>query len=274
MRIHYSSKTLHATKTPLLLIHGSFHAAWCWEEHFATHFAKHHIPHYAVSLRGTAQSPAEPHQKTVTVKQHADDLLHLAKTLPKPPVLVAHSFGAAYVYDYLARGGPAAGACFLAPVPPSGNAAMVGRLLRRSPAKALLVTRALAFKGAARSPDLARAVFFDGTLPAEALERYVQRFADDSRVGLDLGDFQRNLPSAAARADGSAPWADSLPTCVIGGRDDVIVDEEGVRETARFARATPQLLDGLPHDLMLCGGWERAADRVVSWYFDEVCAVC
>jgi hypothetical protein len=38
--------------TPLLFVHGSWHAAWCWDEHFLPYFADCGYEAHAVSLRG------------------------------------------------------------------------------------------------------------------------------------------------------------------------------------------------------------------------------
>ena len=117
----------------------------------------------AVSLRGTSGSPAPDGATKVRASQHVADLqafvegpLASARQGTAPPVIVAHSFGGAFLYDYLARGHPASGAAFICPVPPTGNGAMVGRFLRRSPRLAWLVTRGLAFKSVTRSTEDAR----------------------------------------------------------------------------------------------------------------------
>lgn len=44
--------TLPAHATPLLFIHGAFHGAWCWDEHFLDYFAQHGFSAYSLSLRG------------------------------------------------------------------------------------------------------------------------------------------------------------------------------------------------------------------------------
>ena len=38
--------------TPILFVHGMWHAAWCWEEFFLPYFAQHGYESYALSLRG------------------------------------------------------------------------------------------------------------------------------------------------------------------------------------------------------------------------------
>ncbi len=43
--------------TPLLFIHGAWHGAWCWAEHFLDYFAAHGYAAHALSLRGHGNSP-------------------------------------------------------------------------------------------------------------------------------------------------------------------------------------------------------------------------
>ena len=41
-----------ARPTPILCVHGAWHAAWCWDEHFLPAFARRGYTAHAVSLRG------------------------------------------------------------------------------------------------------------------------------------------------------------------------------------------------------------------------------
>ena len=43
--------------TPLLFVHGGWHAAWCWDEHFLEFFAAAGYRAIALSLRGHGGSP-------------------------------------------------------------------------------------------------------------------------------------------------------------------------------------------------------------------------
>lgn len=40
--------------TPLVFVHGAWHALWCWEEHFLPFFAQAGYTVHAFDLRGTA----------------------------------------------------------------------------------------------------------------------------------------------------------------------------------------------------------------------------
>lgn len=165
-----------AGSADVLFVHGSLHGAWCWAEHWMGYLSDRGFTSHAISLRGSSGSPDGA--RRVRAAQHVADLGAfvegpLAGSRPgsPPPTIVAHSFGGAYLYEYLARGRPASAAAFLCPVPPSGNMAMVGRSLRRSPRTAILVTRGLAFKSVTRSAADARQVFFDDALPEDRVQR-------------------------------------------------------------------------------------------------------
>lgn len=42
---------------PLVFIHGSYHAAWCWAEHWMAFLASKGYETYSISLRGTSGTP-------------------------------------------------------------------------------------------------------------------------------------------------------------------------------------------------------------------------
>jgi hypothetical protein len=65
-------------KQPILFVHGSFHSAWCFSEHFMPYFSQRGHDCYAISLRGTGPTGlpvvqgvqgAKP-AKSVRVEQH------------------------------------------------------------------------------------------------------------------------------------------------------------------------------------------------------------
>ena len=45
-----------AKKAPMVFIHGSYHAAWCWSEHWFDYFASRGHDCYALSCRGQGRS--------------------------------------------------------------------------------------------------------------------------------------------------------------------------------------------------------------------------
>lgn len=77
---------------------------------------------------------------------------------------------------------------------------------------------------------------------------------------LDLKALDASLPI-------SPPRAGSPPVCVVGGKDDFVVDVEGLEETAAWAGAAggAVVLEGTAHDVMLDTRWEGAAAALEGW---------
>jgi len=259
-----------AAVAPVLFIHGSFHGAWCWEqwmERFSTSLG---CTCHAVSLRGTSGSPCD--QRSVKISEHVADLAAFVngplatETGSVRPLIVGHSFGGASLLKYLEADHPASAAVLLCSVPPSGNSQMTLRFLKRSPLACWRLLRGFAFKAAARDPSIARDLFFDHAMSDDQIDGYLARFAEDCKVGIDLGAFNKDLPSLQAREDGRAQWLHRAPpTLVVGAERDAVVDLEGVQETAAFLGISAKVLEGLPHDCMLAAGWEGAADQIIEW---------
>ena len=60
---------------PLLFVHGAWHAAWCWDEHFLDFFFDKGFRAAAVSLRGHGKSETEQPLNTCSIKDYVADVL-------------------------------------------------------------------------------------------------------------------------------------------------------------------------------------------------------
>lgn len=144
---------------PLVFIHGSFHAAWCWTERYFPYFVSRNYPVVALSLRGTGGTFAGEGVKKVKIQEHASDIgAFLNEQLPNlvggqkrnNPVLISHSFGGLAVMKYLEnnpeKASGLAGIITMCSVPPSGNGKMTMRFLRRSLVDSWKITTGFAMK--------------------------------------------------------------------------------------------------------------------------------
>ena len=82
-----------AHPTPLLFVHGAWHAAWCWDEHFLDFFADNGYRALALSLRGHGGSSASEAAASISIADYVDDVVAVAQGLPTPPVVIGHSMG-------------------------------------------------------------------------------------------------------------------------------------------------------------------------------------
>jgi pimeloyl-ACP methyl ester carboxylesterase len=282
-------------KPVLMFLHGSFHAAWCWTEHFFPFFVSKGYPVVAPSLRGTAKNVgtggtfAGEDVKKVKIMEHVADLEAFLEELPRivgrdavKPVVICHSFGGLAVMKYLENNPENAsrlgGIVTICSVPPSGNGQMTMRFLRRSLRDSWKITRGFAMKTCLTDAVLCRQLFFGGDkqvlddgivddfgVSDEDIGRYQGYFARNSEATIDLMDLAKKLPSSKV-VDGKAPFVAGLPPClVMGAKDDFLVDREGLDETALyFGLDEPTIVDS-PHDVMLGSTWKNAADALDQW---------
>ncbi|CAM9129087.1 unnamed protein product [Discosporangium mesarthrocarpum] len=277
---------------PLVFIHGSYHAAWCWAEHWMPFLAGKGYQTYSISLRGS--SGTEPplkerksgwmrrdkgNAKRVKIMEHVEDVKSFVQTvLPgQKPVFISHSFGGVVLLKLLESQSAAvdegslgdmgvSGSVFLCSVPPSGNGPMSRRFLKERPVAALKIVVGFVLKLAVHWPWLARELFFCTSIEQSTLGRYMANFRADSKMGLDLVDLQKKLPSRTANEEGKAAWLPRAPPrLVMGGERDYIVDEKGVEEMATFLDTNYIMLPVVAHEVMLGPDWPIGISRLINW---------
>ncbi|GMP30948.1 hypothetical protein CsSME_00005374 [Camellia sinensis var. sinensis] len=258
---------------PLVFIHGSFHAAWCWAEHWLPFFSQNGYDCYALSLLAQGESDAPAGPVAGSLQTHAADVADfIRKEVTLPPVLLGHSFGGLIVQYYIASirseqiletkslHPDLAGAVLICSVPPSGNSGLVWRYLFSKPIAAFKVTRSLAAKGFQTSLPLCKETFFSAEMEDHLVLRYQKLMTESSRMPLfDLRKLNASLPVP------SVPNA-SIEVLVLGANQDFIVDAEGLSETGKFYGVPPVCVEGnVGHDLMLDCSWEKGARVILSW---------
>jgi pimeloyl-ACP methyl ester carboxylesterase len=244
---------------PLVLVHGYWHGAWCWEERFAPYLRRTGWDVHARDLPCHGGRRGEGAVRWLSVRTCVDDLAAFTSTLPRPPVLVGHSLGGLVVQKYLERHRAAAGV-LLAPVPPAGVWRATLRLVRREPRRfARSLARARVYP-LVETPELARRLFLSPGVDGEELRRFHAALQDDSfRAFLDM------LLLALPR-----PERVTTPVRVLGAADDALFSPDEVRATARAYGVTATIVPGMAHDMMLEPGWQDVADTIAGWARDTV----
>ena len=240
--------------TPLLFVHGAWHGAWCWDEHFLSYFAGRGYAVHALSLRGHGASDGQRRLRWTRLSHYAADVARVAAALPQPPVVIGHSMGAMVVQHYLADHSAPAGV-LLAPPPPVGVLATTLRIARRHPLAFARVLLTLSLFPLVSTPELTREHFFSTGMPAAQVERYAKRMQDESFLGF-LGMLGLSLPR---------PDRVRAPLLVLGASDDRIFPPREVEATARQYRTAAEIFPDMAHDMMLEAGWHAVADRMAAW---------
>lgn len=240
--------------SPILFVHGFWHGAWCWEEHFLPYFAQRGYECFAPNLRGHGGSQGRERLRWTSLAEYLADVLEVAETLESPPILVGHSMGGLIVQKYLeTRSAPAA--VLLASIPPTGLLTTTLRFLARHPLDTLTAMMTLSVYPLVATPDLYRSHFLSAEFPDEELRRLHRRVQDDSfralldMVLLDLPRPRRTKPT---------------PMLVLGA-DDFIVRARQVHATAKAYGVEPQIFPDMQHAMMLDVGWRTVADRIAEW---------
>lgn len=260
-----------------MFVHGSYHAAWCYEEHFAGYFNARGRETTSVSLRGHGASGTTPGAATAgTLASHARDVGEVVRSARgdedegPAPVVFGHSFGGLVAQKMVADGDvEVSGLGLLASVPPSGNGEMVKRFLKRDLWTSLKITYAFITKAFGTNPRLCRECFFSPSLSDEDVARFAAKINASSELRmLDLKALKEELPVQKPAA--GSRNAD-VPVLVLGGALDFVVDREGLEETASWFAPRAELVvePSLAHDVMLDADWEIAAARIERWLVDN-----
>lgn len=243
------STPTHAT--PLLFIHGMWHGAWCWDEHFLPFFAEHGYRAVALSLRGHAGS--EGKIRGSRIADYVADVGQIAKTF-ETPVLIGHSMGGFIVQKYLERRAAPAGV-LLATNPPFGLWPAFGRVLRHDPRIVLKAVFTWNMRPVVETPARARWGLFSADMPEEQLLKNHAQMNDESfRMFLDLLGL-----------DLAHPQKVKTPLLILGAEKDTVIAPRDVHDTARAYGVKAEIFPNMAHDMMLEKGWKSVADRILNW---------
>ena len=244
-----------AHPSPLLFVHGSWHGAWCWDEHFLDFFADKGYRAVALSLRGPGASPGKERLRWTRLREYVDDVAETAAQLPTQPVLVGHSMGGFVIQKYLEHH-TAAGAILVASVPPTGVLRVTLRVARRYPVPFAKLNASMRLAPLVATPELVRDLFFSASTPDEQINTYQQRLQDEGYRGfldmlaLDLVKTKR---------------VNRVPMLVLGAEDDYIVSQRQIRRTAAVYGAEAEIFPNMGHDMILEPGWAAVAERIHAW---------
>lgn len=243
-------------KAPLLFVHGAWHGAWCWDEHFLDYFAAKGYRSVALSLRGHGKSAAPKSMRLCSIADFVADVASVAQDLPEPPIVIGHSLGGFVVQKYLeSHAAPAA--VLLASAPPSGITGFLLRRFKRHPwHTGAALARARSLRGVGGTPELARETFFSESAPDDEVRRYTALLDEEYALKIAIDMLWLNLPK---------PNLVTTPLLVLGADDDICFTQQEVRSTAAAYGTGVEFFPAMSHDMMLDPGWEPVAERIHAW---------
>lgn len=251
MKLEVISKDPHkkAHATPLLLVHGAWHGAWCWEN-FLPYFAEQGYEVHALSLRGHGNSEGRDGIRWYSTGNYVEDVAQVANRLRSSPVLIGHSMGGYVVQKYLEEHIAPAGV-LVATIPTVGIMGMLLRMLKRHPGSTLRALVTLNTWYFVSTPALAKDYFFSDD---KFLAYYPYIQTESFRLALEAALL--NLPR---------PQKIQTPLLVLGAENDRVFTVAEQRRTARAYKTEAILYPDMAHDMMLERGWKAVADQILSW---------
>lgn len=243
-----------AKATPILLLHGAWHGAWCWQDNFMPYFAAHGYAVYAMSLRAHGQSASDKPLTRLRASHYVADLEQIVSRIQPAPVIIGHSLGGYIVQKYLERHNVPA-AVLLASLPSHGSLPFTLRTAIRQPLDLLRAALQLNLYPLVDTPAKARRLFFSEAFPQERAQAHHERLCGESfLLALDCGILARTRQRQA-----------QTPVLVIGGARDAIFPPWEVEATARAYRTESRIFPDMAHNLMQEEGWEGVADHILAW---------
>jgi len=253
-RIVYTPKQLHH-ETPILMAHGMWHGAWCWEA-WQKLFAEWGWESIAYSLPGHAKSPVQRPVWLCTYDYYLAFVRDEVDRLSRKPILMGHSMGGGLAQWYLRHIGDDLPAIVLvAPWTSHNAAAESGPLfLKLDPLGLLRISLAWNARPFVNTPQrAARALITDNALLSP--EELFARLGTESALVL----MQHNPPF----------WHPveniKTPMLLVAGEKDAVVPVEGLRWSAKHYHADFVVIPNAGHNLMMEKSYKETVQQINDW---------
>jgi pimeloyl-ACP methyl ester carboxylesterase len=243
-----------AHTVPLLFVHGGWHGAWCWDEHFLDYFASRGFRAAAISLRGHGRSTIDQPLNTCSIADYVEDIRAATDCIECSPVIVGHSMGGYVVQKYLESHDAPAGV-LMASAPPQGSQSASLRMMRRHPIAVLKTNTFGSTHDVVRTPRLARAHLFCRQTPQNIVNDCVARLQPESALAM-----KQMLSKHRVRPD-----VVSTPLLVLGAVKDGAFSRNEVIATAQAYHTDAEFFPAMGHNMMLELNWRAVAERILTW---------
>lgn len=258
-RIAYHPRERHF-QTPLVMQHGMWHGAWCWELWQAL-FAEWGWETHAYSLPGHAGSPTQRPIARCTLDYYLGFLKAEIEQLPHRPVLMGHSMGGALAQWYLKYVEDDIPAAVL--VAPWVSHSMIKdglwRLVSYDPIGVLLMLISWDATPMKRDASGGAVRFLVGPDAAVPLEDLQPKLGPESVIVM----YQHNPPFwyPPERADAPMLW--------IAGEEDPLLVESAQRRSAAHYGADYVVAEGARHNVMMEHDYREIARTVHEWLMGQ-----
>jgi pimeloyl-ACP methyl ester carboxylesterase len=260
-RIVYSPK-VRQHETPILMAHGMWHGAWCWQP-WQEILAENGWQSVAFSLPGHGKSPLQRPLRQCTLGYYLAFVRDEIQRLPVQPILMGHSMGGALTQWVLRHISSSALPAAVLVAPWVSHSALsdpqpVISLLKYDLPGVLMMFYQLNANSWVRTP-------------AKAAEKLL---SPESIVTPEELHRQLNGESALVIYQHNPPFwqpAENVqtPVLVVAGERDAVVSVEKLRQTASHYRGEFLLIPGAAHNLMMEKSYRETAESIHKWLFQQ-----
>jgi len=240
---------------PILLVHGAWHGAWCWEGGFVDSLNNAGFDCFTVDLRGHGDSKAITQMRWNRIADYVEDVISALEQIDGNPIMVGHSMGGFVCQHVRERYRNLSGICLLASAPHYGVFPMASRTMKKHPLTVFSTFAKLSLKPLINSKARVREMFLDADTPDANAEAFRLKLIDESFVGF-LDMLALDLPPKPTI---------NVPTLVIGGARDPLFPPHSQYALARRYGAECHIIEDAPHNLMNQKNWQKAARVLTDW---------
>lgn len=242
--------------TPILMQHGMWHGAWCWQ-HWQELFAQWGWESHAFSLPGHAGSPVQRPIYFCTLGYYLRFLKAEVGRLPRKPVLMGHSMGGALIqwyFKYVGDDLPAA--VLLAPWAAKGNVPNDGGApwRRLDPIGVLLAAVTGSAQVFIRTPKRAAALLISSRSLYTPEELHARLSPESIWVM-----YQHNPPLWRP------PEQVKTPLLWVAAEMDAAIEVENERISAAHYGADFVIVPDAAHNIMMEHNYRETAETIHNW---------
>jgi pimeloyl-ACP methyl ester carboxylesterase len=248
-------------ETPILMQHGMFHGAWCWQ-FWQELFAEWGWESMAISLPGHGQSPVQRPIRWCTLGYYlkflAAEIERLQQRTFQRPILIGHSMGGALTQWVLKYVGDLPAAVLVAPWTSHNMLGPAFRFFRLDPIGFLLCILTLTTTPIVRTPQRAARMFITEGALITPEELHAQLGPESLWVVLQYNPL---LWSPAKHTGTPMLW--------LAGGSDVLISEPEERRSAAHYGADYMVVDSAGHNLMMERSYRQTAETIRDWLIEQ-----